>query len=453
MGMPTFQLILMPRTNRYIEKAAGSAELQDQHLLERTRVAMIIRQFYPHLTGVVTQYRQLGSELKARGVDLTVYTASTEIAIEPEVTIDEILVKRFNIYKAEDGISGPEADFRLLDRAMASWAESGAYPDAVVLLGVTRKMIRHLLALRFRGVRLVLAVTIYPEFEEESNWSSMLKWRINSFLQFNLCDVISVYSSTFVSLYSRCGVAKKKFAVVPFPVDCHKFHPCSDKIARANLRGRLNLKPEGEVVVFVGSVIERKGASLLLEAWLSLETRFPEAVLVFVGPYGDRETLLLEKLRSEHENFLKRFRALLKRLNRPDSVVMTGSVENPQDYFRSADVFAFPTHLEGMGGVIPEAMACGLPCVLTRFKGFPEVEFGVAGREYLETEYLRRLLLISESYLLHQRNENESERMLGSMRFKFSISLLLQTNLPKLAVQLLRIRKWLPHSLEVFLLA
>ena len=47
--------------------------------------------------------------------------------------------------------------------------------------------------------------------------------------------------------------------------------------------------------------------------------------------------------------------------------------EDMPGYFHASDIFLFPTHLEGQGIVVGEAMACGLPVVTTRAKGVREV--------------------------------------------------------------------------------
>lgn len=234
---------------------------------------------------------------------------------------------------------------------------------------------------------MVLAITIFPEFESPLKWYTKSKAMTGVFINFFFLDEVTVYSSAFVKLYKSIGISEKKLHILPFPVDCQKFRPCPSLVEKQELRRQLQLPEDGLIIVFMGSVIERKGADLLLQAWLLLEKKYPQCRLVFVGPYGPRETLLTDALRADHSRFLERFQGMLDLLENRDSVVMTGTVDNPQDYFRAADIFAFPTLLEGMGGVIPEAMACELPCVLTKFDGFPEGEFGVAGQDFLLTDY------------------------------------------------------------------
>lgn len=101
---------------------------------------------------------------------------------------------------------------------------------------------------------------------------------------------------------------------------------------------------EGITVLFVGSVSVRKGANLLLEAWARAGVRGRLALA------GRVEPLIAERCAAH--------------LNRSD-VVLLGHRSDMGVVYRSADVFAFPTHEEGSPLVTYEAMGCGLPLVIS----------------------------------------------------------------------------------------
>jgi glycosyltransferase involved in cell wall biosynthesis len=61
----------------------------------------------------------------------------------------------------------------------------------------------------------------------------------------------------------------------------------------------------------------------------------------------------------------KEVRQIVDQYHLQRSVTLTGSVSNVQDYLRASDVFIFPSHYEGFGLSIVEAMACGLPVIVT----------------------------------------------------------------------------------------
>lgn len=125
-----------------------------------------------------------------------------------------------------------------------------------------------------------------------------------------------------------------------------KILPCSYGWDPERLTGvsRALAPIEGLTVLFVGSVNIRKGAHLLIEAWIKSGVK---GRLVFAG----EPSLEITKLCAQQ-------------LTRPD-INSLGWVWNVPEVFRSADVFAFPTLEEGGPLVTYEAMACRLPVIVS----------------------------------------------------------------------------------------
>lgn len=79
---------------------------------------------------------------------------------------------------------------------------------------------------------------------------------------------------------------------------------------------------------------------------------------------------------------LERLRAKAKALGVEKSVVFTGLVpeERKADYFRLADAYVMPSHGEGFGFVLLEALACGIPVVASTIDGgFEAIRKGELG--------------------------------------------------------------------------
>ena len=119
-------------------------------------------------------------------------------------------------------------------------------------------------------------------------------------------------------------------------------------------------------VLTVARLVPGKGHALLLEALAILRARGVEVDATFVGDGPERAGL----------------EALAGELALSDRINFTGAVgqdELPRLY-AAADAFCLPTLAEGLGVVLMEAMAAGLPVVSTRVMGVPEVvEDGACG--------------------------------------------------------------------------
>lgn len=147
-----------------------------------------------------------------------------------------------------------------------------------------------------------------------------------------------------MKLRSRGVLAAKTVVSSPTLVDAGIFnlnrHPTPSRVPTLVSCGRLNLV---------------KGWDLVFDAYLQVRNEMPSARLVFVGDGEDRGKL----------------QARIDAARVADCVVVTGFRE-PREVARllnSADLFLLGSHREGWPTALVEAMACGLPAVVTDVSG------------------------------------------------------------------------------------
>jgi glycosyltransferase involved in cell wall biosynthesis len=113
-------------------------------------------------------------------------------------------------------------------------------------------------------------------------------------------------------------------------------------------------------VVFFGRIAFEKGLSTLLEAWKFVVAELPHAKLLFMGGFsGNQKKELLR---------------VVERLGIGSNVECTGFVTDQEvvHMLNSSRLFVFPSTDEGFGLTVLEAMASGLPCVLSDLPAFRE---------------------------------------------------------------------------------
>ncbi len=106
--------------------------------------------------------------------------------------------------------------------------------------------------------------------------------------------------------------------------------------------------PDEPVIVTVGRLEPQKRHDLTIRAVARILEEVP-VKLVIVGS-GARE---------------RELRSLVDELGVSEQVTFTGFVEAPYEYVDQADVFTLATEHEGFGNVIVEALACGVPVVVS----------------------------------------------------------------------------------------
>lgn len=168
----------------------------------------------------------------------------------------------------------------------------------------------------------------WPDFDD---WPAGHEERLDE--EIEQADAVLVGSTYARDSFVAAGVDRAKMRVVPYGVDLQTFTP-----------GPARARADGFRVIYAGQLTQRKGLCYLLRGYRKFAR--PGTTLTLVGSLvgGDAPLRPYAEL-FEH----------VAHQTRPALAAM----------YRASDVFVFPTLIEGMPLVVLEAMACGLPVIVT----------------------------------------------------------------------------------------
>jgi len=153
----------------------------------------------------------------------------------------------------------------------------------------------------------------------------------------------------------RYDLAPERVRVLHPAVDTARFSPRLAPAARVAVRAELGMAAAAPLLAFVGSDFRRKGLPALLAALRLL----PGAHALVLG--GDRPARM------------RRGRELAGELGVEDRVHFAGVRPDPERLLAAADCLVFPSRFDAFGNAVLEAMASGLPVVVSRRAGGAEV--------------------------------------------------------------------------------
>lgn len=145
--------------------------------------------------------------------------------------------------------------------------------------------------------------------------------------EYRLCDALIAPSEFCAETYRKYISPREKVNVVPFGVDSKKFHPADDSTVDLTFS-----------VIYAGGNNVRKGLAYLLKAWSDLQLKDGMLNILSIG--------------SNQSLWRTKFHGWI-----PDDQI--------PGMYRQAKVFCLPSLEEGSALVVYEAMASGLPCIVT----------------------------------------------------------------------------------------
>lgn len=150
--------------------------------------------------------------------------------------------------------------------------------------------------------------------------------------------------------HAALGFSDLRATVIPNGVDVDRFRPSPE--ARSTLRQRLALPPEAAIVGRVARYHPMKGFGDAVRAVAHVRAGAPQARFVFAGTGVDNANAELV--------------AMIRAAGCDGQVQLLGEVPDVAQLVAGFDVaISTSVSTEGFPNVVAEAMACGVPCVVT----------------------------------------------------------------------------------------
>jgi len=143
-------------------------------------------------------------------------------------------------------------------------------------------------------------------------------------------------------LFGAQNISNTRIIINAIELDKYQYN----KLTRTKMRSQLGIPEQTFVCGHIGRFTEQKNHIFLLDIFAAIHRVKPDAKLILIGK-GPLEQDIKAKIAALHLN---------------NDVIMTGEIDNVQDYLQVMDAFVFPSLFEGLGMVLIEAQAAGLPC-------------------------------------------------------------------------------------------
>lgn len=194
-------------------------------------------------------------------------------------------------------------------------------------------------------------------YEDYPDYYGKIPGTIMAFLDLNLIKKRMAAGEPFVTCSESLTKMYKSRQNMEIPyirngVDVSQYTK-RDYTQTATVREKLELPLKKVIYVYSGGFIDRKNQSEAINAFLKMKKK-EDAVLLLLGDGTNFETLRNEF--SQNKNILFR-----------------GKVSNVNEYLHASDVYLATSKSEGLPNGVLEAMACGLPVLLSDIPQHMEV--------------------------------------------------------------------------------
>lgn len=196
--------------------------------------------------------------------------------------------------------------------------------------------------------------------------------------------------------HEQFGYRRDKTLVIPNGVDCNQFRPDAD--LRHATRQYLGLDTSDIVIGIVARFYPVKDHATFLAAAQIVKARVPKSRFLLVGHGITRDNPALA--------------ALLKKYQLDESVLTLSKRQDIPALLNAMDVCVSSSRAEGFPNAVAEAMACGVPCVVTDAGASREIvgDTGVVVRPESVQELAEAIIEMADKSALQRQNLGQSAR-------------------------------------------
>lgn len=290
--------------------------------------------------GAETMLLKLLERLDRTRYEPLVISLTTEGDIGPRITALDITVKTLGI---TSGLRGVCAFPRLVK-------EIRLFRPDVVHTWLYHADLLGGMAARLAGVPAVCWGIRSSNLDaDKTHWSTRAIRRLCALLSHVIPQRIFLNSGTARQIHLSLGYAAKKMFVLPNGFDLDRFKP--DENARFRVRVGLGCAENALLVGMVGRFDPLKNHAGFIEAMAIVHRHMPQVHFVLAGKGID----------AHNEELM----ASIRRENLTENMHLLGSRNDVPDLMAAFDVLVCPSHAEAFPNVVGEAMASGVPCVVT----------------------------------------------------------------------------------------
>lgn len=192
--------------------------------------------------------------------------------------------------------------------------------------------------------------------------------------------------------------------VLPSGTDPERFKP--DEARRASTRRELGLSDDEVVLLNVAALEGRKGAWRMIETLPNVRAQTPNVRYLILGEGSQRKAL----------------ERRVEELNLKESVIFAGTTSDLPRYYNAADIFVMLPDAEAGSVACLEAMASGLPVVVSNTGGFGEVVDESCGRmvDVHDTDMIVSTIATLARVRMQQRQMGEAGRRIVIEKFAWA---------------------------------